>query len=224
LLPIVHLFVVTQRRVIVRLINMDGLVLIGQGSEWFWAMLTMIALTVTFLAIYRELSAQRAAVAFEQLQALEAEYLSDRMQYNGHRYVVGLRRGEDWTQLEPFLWIPSSSRSCPSSISGVTSIQRSSTQASARTSFAGGRSRPGSSSNSGVAYENPGELAGFGRLAVQMREIMAKRGVPAFETDPSSITGRLDWMIEGYARRVRIDEVKTRVIPPAPTPAPTSVS
>jgi hypothetical protein len=211
--------------VIVRLINVDGLVLIGQGSEWFWAMLTMIALTVTFLAIYRQLSAQRAAVAFEQLQALDAEVLSDRMQYNGHRFVVGLRRGEDWTQLESFMWIPTFFEK----LSLLHQRGYLDTEV-LYTSFGENIVRwwtvsAGIIEQLRVAYENPGELAGFERLAVQMRQMMAKRGVPAFETDPASITGRLDWMIEGYARRLRIDEeFKTRVIPPAPTRAPASVS
>lgn len=37
------------------LINTDGVVLLGQGSEWFWTALSGIALVVTFLAIYRQL-------------------------------------------------------------------------------------------------------------------------------------------------------------------------
>jgi hypothetical protein len=88
-----------------RLINIDDLTIFGAGSEWFWTMLTMIALTVTFLAIYRQLRAHRAAVAFEQLKNLEQEWHSERMRYECHRLVVGLRRGQNAAQLENFLGI-----------------------------------------------------------------------------------------------------------------------
>ena len=37
-----------------KLINVDGLALIGPGSEWFWTMLQFIALAITFVAIYRQ--------------------------------------------------------------------------------------------------------------------------------------------------------------------------
>jgi hypothetical protein len=202
-----------------RLINFDGFVVVGQGSEWFWAMLTMIALTVTFLAIYRQLSAQRAAVAFEQLQTLEAELKSDRMQYIGHRFVVGLRRGEDWTRLETFMWIPSFFEK----LSLLHQRGYLDTEV-LYTSFGENIVRWWTVSASiieqlRVEYENPGELAGFERLAVRMRQMMAKRGVPPFETDPASIAGRLDWMIDGYERRLKTDEeFKTRVIPSASVP------
>jgi hypothetical protein len=41
------------------IINMDGLALIGQGSEWFWTMLQFTALAITFVAIYRQLRTQQ---------------------------------------------------------------------------------------------------------------------------------------------------------------------
>jgi hypothetical protein len=44
---------------VVMLINTDGLALIGPGSEWFWTALQFTALAVTFIAIYRQLQAQR---------------------------------------------------------------------------------------------------------------------------------------------------------------------
>ena len=44
------------------IINMDGLALIGPGSEWFWTMLQYIALTITFFAIYRQLRTQQVEI------------------------------------------------------------------------------------------------------------------------------------------------------------------
>ena len=37
----------------------EGIAFIGPGSEWFWVALQFVALATTFLAIYRQLQAQR---------------------------------------------------------------------------------------------------------------------------------------------------------------------
>lgn len=199
-----------------KFINTDAVVLIGQGSEWFWAMLTMIALTVTFVAIYRQLRAQRAAVAFEQLQVLQSEWQSDRMRYDSHRLAVGLRRGEEGTELQHFMAIIDF-------FEKLSFLQRQGyldTQVLFDT-FGTDVVRWWTVAaplveQIRIEYD-PGELDAFERLAVQMRRIMAKRGVPAFETDAASIARRLDWMIERYARRLQIDdEFKTWMIPPPP--------
>lgn len=44
------------------LINTDGLVLIGPGSEWFWTALQFTALAITFVAIYRQLRTQQVQI------------------------------------------------------------------------------------------------------------------------------------------------------------------
>jgi hypothetical protein len=49
------------------LVNLDGLTLIGQGSEWFWAMLQMILLVVTLAIIARQLRAQAADNALQRV-------------------------------------------------------------------------------------------------------------------------------------------------------------
>ena len=46
-----------------KLVNTEGMSFIGPGSEWFWTALGGIALTVTFVAIYRQVRLQRSAVA-----------------------------------------------------------------------------------------------------------------------------------------------------------------
>ena len=58
----------------VKLINTDGMVFIGPGSEWFWTAFSGIVLAITFLAIYRQLALARGANAFAQLGALVDEY------------------------------------------------------------------------------------------------------------------------------------------------------
>lgn len=47
---------------VVKLINTDGLTLIGPGSEWFWTALQFTALALTFLALYRQLRAQQLQI------------------------------------------------------------------------------------------------------------------------------------------------------------------
>lgn len=62
-----------------KLINTDGMALIGPGSEWFWTAVSWILLAVTFIAIYRQLRAQNAANALQRMEALQGEWTSERM-------------------------------------------------------------------------------------------------------------------------------------------------
>jgi len=58
----------------VKLLNTEGLALLGPGSEWFWTMLQFAALSITFFALYRQLRAQRSASMFEQIGAWHREW------------------------------------------------------------------------------------------------------------------------------------------------------
>ena len=57
-----------------KLINLDGMAILGPGSEWFWTMLQFVALAITFYAIYRQLRAQRSASVFEQMAGWHREW------------------------------------------------------------------------------------------------------------------------------------------------------
>lgn len=57
--------------------NPDGLVIFGAGSEWFWTMLEAVALSVTGIAIYRQLRAQGAANALSATAALDTRWSSE---------------------------------------------------------------------------------------------------------------------------------------------------
>jgi len=46
----------------VSLINTDGMSFFGPGSEWFWTALQFAALTITFVAIYRQLRTQQVEI------------------------------------------------------------------------------------------------------------------------------------------------------------------
>jgi hypothetical protein len=61
------------------LVNTNGMAFVGPGSEWFWGAISGLILTVTFIAIYRQLRLQRDAAAIQQLTDLEHEWSSERM-------------------------------------------------------------------------------------------------------------------------------------------------
>jgi hypothetical protein len=79
----------------VKLINTDGMALIGPGSEWFWTALTGLILAITFFAIYRQLRIARSATAFEQLTSFETELRSERMTRMALDVSIALRDGVD---------------------------------------------------------------------------------------------------------------------------------
>lgn len=62
-----------------KLINLDDFVVLGQGSEWLWTMISGLVLAVTFFAIYRQLSVQRNAAAIEQVRLIAREWTDERM-------------------------------------------------------------------------------------------------------------------------------------------------
>jgi hypothetical protein len=78
----------------VKLINTDGMAFIGPGSEWFWTALSGIILAVTFIAIYRQLRAQRSTNAIGVLSALEDRWNSERLVRDRLKVVVALRSGQ----------------------------------------------------------------------------------------------------------------------------------
>ena len=57
--------------------NTEGLVIFGAGSEWFWTLVEAVALSVTGIAIYRQLRAQGAANALNATAALDARWSSE---------------------------------------------------------------------------------------------------------------------------------------------------
>lgn len=62
-----------------KILNTDGLVLFGPGSEWLWFMLQFLALATTFYAIYRQLRLQASQGAIAQVEDFTHEYDSERM-------------------------------------------------------------------------------------------------------------------------------------------------
>jgi hypothetical protein len=77
----------------VTFINTEGMSFIGPGSEWFWTALSGIILTVTFLAIYRQLRVQRSAAAIEQLNEIMREWSSERLARAKFTILTALEAG-----------------------------------------------------------------------------------------------------------------------------------
>ena len=77
------------------LINTDGMSFIGPGSEWFWTAVSGIVLAVTFIAIYRQLRLQSSQAAIEQLNKIEQEYNSERLDRHKLKLYLLLRDGVD---------------------------------------------------------------------------------------------------------------------------------
>src|SRR5438105_892096 len=71
------------------LINSNGLVLIGPGSEWFWSALQFMVVSVTLLAIYRQIRGQGAANFMQRMETLNDRWSSPRMAHT--RLEVALR-------------------------------------------------------------------------------------------------------------------------------------
>ena len=213
-----------------KLINTDGLVLLGPGSEWLWFMLQFAALTVTGIAVYRQFRAQRAGNAFAQIQALEDSWYSERMRSIRLRLAEALKGGTDpdadilagqvvgfFEQLEFLYRRGYLDRGVLFSSSNAFGVE-----VARWWSVLEGWVRRGQEEF------GPQEGAGFERLAARARTWMVENKVPPFATDAESIAGRLEWIIDGQTRALRIEreirgDVSATPAPPAPT-VPASVA
>ena len=207
-----------------KIINTDGLVLFGSGSEWLWFMLQFAALTVTGIAVYRQFRAQRAGNAFAQIQALEEQWSSGRMRSIKLRLAEALKGGNDpdidvlagqvaffFEQLEFLYRRGYLDRGVLFSNSNALAVE-----VARWWSVLEGWVRRGQEEFGAF------EAAGFERLAAHARTWMAENKVPPFATDAESIVSRLDWIIDGQTRALRIErEIRGGVSAPPTAPAPT---
>ena len=68
------------------MINLDGLTIVGPGSEWFWSMAQLMLLAVTFVVIYRQLRAQGATNVVQRMDSLAHRWKTGEMT---HASVAG---------------------------------------------------------------------------------------------------------------------------------------
>jgi len=156
----------------VKIINTDGLVLFGPGSEWLWFMLQFAALTVTGIAVYRQFRAQRAGNAFAQIQALEEMWSSERMRNIKLRLAEALNGGRGYLERGVLF---SGSNALGVEVARWWSVLEDWVRR-------------------GQKEYGPDEGAGFERLAAQARTWMAENNVPPVQDGPGVDRGpaRLD--------------------------------
>jgi hypothetical protein len=79
----------------VKLINTDGMALIGPGSEWLWSTVAGLVAVVTLLAIYRQLRMQRGARVIAEIEAARREFYSEAMTRRGLAILEALHDSKD---------------------------------------------------------------------------------------------------------------------------------
>ena len=78
----------------VNLINLNGLTVLGPGSEWFWSMAQFLIVTVSLVAVYRQLQSQGAANAIQRIESLQAAFTTEEMTYLKLAIARDIQRGE----------------------------------------------------------------------------------------------------------------------------------
>jgi len=207
-----------QEGFVVKFINTDGMAFIGPGSEWFWTALTMIALTATVIGIYRQLGTQRAAIAVQQLKTFNEEWDCERMRQIRLRLAIALKGGgedpatwfllgEVWGFFDRLAVLRREGYLDPN-ILGENSLGAEVLR------WWTVLQDPVSQARSEYGDQ---EVADFEWLAAEMRSMLARQGVPEFKTDPESVAGRVDWIIEGQSQALRVEgDLKTGLIPADP--------
>ena len=82
-------------------VNLDNLVLVGPGSEWFWTAVSGVMLTITFLAIYRQLRAQAASNALQRVETVHARWNSKELLLARLEVALALRAGTSTLRTTP---------------------------------------------------------------------------------------------------------------------------
>jgi hypothetical protein len=82
------------------MVNAEGLMLFGAGSEWFWSMLQFVVVAITLVGIYVQLRQARAASAFTQADAIQEQWAAERMVRRRLAIAVALRDGGPDADLE----------------------------------------------------------------------------------------------------------------------------
>lgn len=82
-----------------KIVNLDGMALVGPGSEWLWTAVSGLVLGVTFIAIYRQLRLQRSASAIDLMSTLERDWTTERMARSRLAVLLAIRDGTDGGRL-----------------------------------------------------------------------------------------------------------------------------
>lgn len=82
--------------------DLTEIVLIGPGSEWFWALAQFVVVVVTLGGIWRQLRAQEAANAIQRLEALWARWETEELDESRLALALDLQSRADAPMLELF--------------------------------------------------------------------------------------------------------------------------
>jgi hypothetical protein len=75
------------------MVNLDGAAIFGPGSEWLWTMAQFVALTVTGVAIFRQLRAQAWANQLKLFQQFGSDFNDERMIRTKLTALIDVSRG-----------------------------------------------------------------------------------------------------------------------------------
>jgi hypothetical protein len=202
----------------VKLINTDGMALIGPGSEWFWTALSGIVLAITFIAIWRQLSMARSVRAREENISLFQDWESERQMRYRLEILLALRDGADRGHLPE-----GSAAGLLNWWEGVAELARN-----------GDLDRKVLDSGWGVQYQawwailspyvrekraeqgNPGQYADNEWLAGYMADMDRRAGLPVVD---EARLGPLDVLVTRLRDRLRIEEALRTVIVVSPEAA-----
>jgi hypothetical protein len=196
----------------VKIFNFDVMALFGPGSEWFWTMAQFLLLTVTALAIYRQLRAQGSANALSAQTALLAEWDSPAMLRLRLASLMHIASGQ--LEQPPGFRIVGNFFARLASL--VTHGHLLSTDSwelwSGQTQFWWALAAPWLSA---IRTPNPGIWGEFEELAATLAALDRKNGVPNFM--PSDLSARVEREGKLLVERLRVErEAKEGVVPAWP--------
>jgi hypothetical protein len=196
--------------------NLDGMAIVGPGSEWFWTMAQFLALTITGLAIYRQLRAQGSANALNAQAALVTQWESPtmvRLRLASLMHIAAGKPGQ-----------PPSFRIVGNFFAGMASLVTHghvrSTDSwelwSGQTQFWWALAAPWLSA---IRSPNPGIWGEFEELAATMAALDQKNKVPNFI--PSDLAARVEREGKMLIERLRLEqEAKKGLVPTWPVTDP----
>ena len=198
-----------------KVFNLNGMALFGPGSEWFWTMAQFLLLTVTGLAIYRQLRAQGSANALSAQTALVAQWESPGMVRLRLASLVHIASGTP--EQPPSLRVVGNFFAYVASL--VTHGHLRTTDSwemwSGQTQFWWALAAPWLSA---IRMPNPGIWGEFEILAATMATLDRKNNVPNFI--PDDLHARVEREGRMLIERLRVEqEAKEGVVPTWPVRA-----
>jgi hypothetical protein len=202
----------------VKVFNFDGMAFFGPGSEWFWTMAQFLLLTVTGLAIYRQLRTQGSANALTAQSGLRTEWESPTMVRLRVASLIHIASGKPGQ--------PPGFRLVGNFFAGLASLVTHghvrSTDSwelwSGQTQFWWALAAPWLSA---IRSPNPGIWGEFEELSATMAALDHKNGVPNFI--PGDLSARVEREGKMLIERLRLEqEAKEGVVPRWPHERPIS--